>query len=308
MPDAIYPELFRVITAYDTALVLELPVQLVELQGIGMPPVETRSVRAPDQDGETFLGNVIRPRSVQITLVMKKLWGPTVPYGRHGARQELLEHINPRLGPFIFEIAMSNGDVYRLNDVVYDTGFDVGLSTSGSAKHQRIGVRLRALDPIWWGEQHTTTIDPVANNNSVIPAWEYIFAAENYGSSWSYPTITLTGPMTDPTVTLYRWDLDTANYAEVAKVSLSITLGLGETVTITTDRGNRQAVDDLGDNVSVSDDSRFSDFRLAFHPLRALHDLQSDPNWYNNFIGISATGCGAASSMQVVYNDRWIGI
>ena len=310
--DPIYPETFKVISSYATEAVLEWPLQYVHIRGIGLPPTDHRYVSAPDQDGATYIESVLNPRPIQVLLKIRDMWGPMIAnpqQRRQGRRGELFDVFNPALSPFYFEMVMHNGDLYSLANVILDAGFDAdGTGVGQGPRSQQLAIRLRALDPVWWGLARSFTIDADNDNDLVIPAWDYRQPAENYGTWFSDVTIVLTGPMNTPVITLEYYDIAAADYAVVATLALAGNILAGETVTITTAHGNRQAEDDNGDNVTMSDATTFALFRLAFQPLRDLYD----PPWvayYNNYIHIvSPSGCTAASTMAVTYSDRWIGV
>lgn len=304
----IEPELFRILTAYDTEAVLELPIQLIEVTGIGLPGVDTVTSRAPMQHGDTFLGQYAQPRSFTIGFALRGLWGPTTPSSSWGARQRLFAVANPALGELTFEIVMSNGDVYQLRHVTYEAGFDMGLVTSGSPLLQKVAVRFTAHDPIWHGKAYTQLLDPVTHNFGAVPLWLYVSPVETYGMWPTNPTITLTGPMISPVIHIAVLDIPTVQYISISEIGTVYTLGAGQHIYITTEFGNRQAVDDNGDNVPLTDTTTFSTFYLQPSPIRLRNAEQSEPLWYQNFLRIDALGVSASSRMQIDYEDLWHGI
>jgi len=305
----VHPFKYILRSAYNTELVLEMPVQATDLRGIAIPRMTTHTAQAPGQDGATVIEQVLDSRTFLITTHIAEAWGAKLPFSAQGSRQRLLQIINPGLGDLEFDVLFTNGDKYTLKGVRYESGFEVGNSTRGQATKHRMSIRLRAHNPAWWGDEHTWTIDANTSNNAALPAWSYVRAAENYGSWFSNPKIELTGPMYNPKVYLATWDADLADYSSVAIIEMAESIAAAAKVTITTAFGERQAVDESGDNVDLDDSTVFSLFSLAYHPLRALHDLQTDANWYNNFIAIlCSSGCTAASTMTVTYADRFLGI
>jgi len=184
-PQKYEPELFRVLTDYNTEAVLELPMQLVEVTGIGLPAMDVVTSRTPTQHGDTVLGQYAQPRVFSVGLILKNLWGPVDDRTLWGARQQLLAVANPALGTLTFEVAMTNGDVYQLKNVTLDSGFELGLDTSGNPRYQNIVLRFVAHDPIWWGKEYETTYNPTDNNSSVLPVWLYVDPVETYGTWFS---------------------------------------------------------------------------------------------------------------------------
>ena len=310
--DPIYPETFRIYSSYETEAILEWPLQYVHIRGIGTPSTNFRYVSAPDEDGATYIGMVLNPRAVQVLLKIKDMWGPMIAnpqQRRQGRRGELFDVLNPALAPFSFEMAMRNGDIYTLERMILDAGFDAdGVGVGQGPRSQQLAIRFRALNPAWRGLARTFTIDADNDNDAGIPLWDYQEPAENFGTWFADCTIALTGPMTTPRVTLEAWNATAAAFSILATIELAGNIASGETVTITTEHGNRQAVDSSGDNVTLADTTTFALFRLAFPPIRKLYN-PPDETHYNNYIRIlSPGGCTAASTMTVSYNDRWIGV
>jgi len=301
LSEQVKPQAFRIYSEdYDVEEVFDMPQQLVTISGIGMPSVKNMTVQSPFQDGETHVGFTLRPRLLQIGFHLAKLWGGA-SWTEHRTRQRMLSILNPAIGTFCFEVVMNNGDVYHLEEVFYEAGFSAGLpANTGDSNKQDIAVRLRCGWPLWLGEEHTLE-ESLATSSAT-------FACETYGNYFSWPVITLTGPLTKPYVYLLRWDLDTADYATVAVIGVNAAIGAGDSVYITTRPTQRSVLDEAGNYVDLTSDTVFNFFRLTPHPIRALHDLQTDANWYNNFIRVTASAYGAGASVKVVHSDHWIGL
>ena len=300
MTDPVRPQLFRIYTDYDTEEIFDMPQQLLSISGMGMPSVSNLTVATPYQHGETFLGFVVRPRLLQIAFHLSDLWGARAWDG-YGTRQRLINILNPTVAPFYFELVMNNGDLYTLEKVYFEAGFEAGLPQSqGNSNKQGVAVRLRCGWPFWLGEDYTLT--------SSLAAGAQTFACETYGNFYSWPEITLTGPLTLPIVYLMRWDTATAAVAEVAHIGINATNAAGEHVYITTRPTEVAVIDDNGDTVALTADSTFCNFVLTPHPIRYLHDLQSNASWYNNFIRVTASAYGVGASVEVTHSDHWSGI
>ncbi len=303
------PELFRILTDYDTEAVLELPMQLVEITGIGLPTMDVVTSRTPTQHGDTVLGQYAQPRVFTVGLVLKNLWGPVDDRTKWGARQKLLAVANPALGTLTFEIAMTNGDVYQLKKVTLDTGFELGLDTAGNPRYQNIALRFVAHDPIWWGKEYETTYNPTDHNSSVLPVWLYVTPVETYGTWFSYPEIDLTGPLYNPLLIIRKMNPVTLGLETVASIWIQKNIAPGEHVYIKTAMGERGAEDDNGDNVTLVDGSIFQDFQLSPSPIRLLHEEQNEPSWYQNFFELySSIVVTADSRITFRYYDRFTAI
>jgi len=299
-------ELLRILTAYNTRAILEKPMQYVEVTGIGLPDADTVVSRAPFQHGDTFLYQVTRPRVFSVSIALKHLWGPASDKAKWGSRQNLLSTVNSALGELTFEITMTNGDIYELRHVTVDAGFDAGIATSGSPIFQRVAVRFVAHDPFWYGLKYENTYNPTSHNTSAIPAWIYSVPTETVGSWFSYPEIDLTGPLYNPILFVYRMDEDPFGMSTDSFISITQSIAAGEHVYIRTRPGEREVVDDNGDNVSLSSDTVLSTFQLTPSPIRLLSSESSIAGWYQNLMGIQVgTGVGAAARATFRYWDRY---
>ena len=302
------PARFKIRTAYDTQAILDLPLQLVSVDGLALPPVENVAVRAPMQSGSTHLFSLLLDRVFSVGLNMRRPWGYALDDDFRGARKQLMDVCNPGLGALEFEVLFSSSDIYTLREVFFESGFDVGLETTGSPRHQNIAVRFIARDPAWYGKERSFTIDPVAENTSALPLWDYALPTENFGNWFAYPEITLYGPMTEPTVSLVWYDTTLGAYVAESSIVTVETLAAGGAWRIITDPRERCVIDGGDRNVALSEATSLANFALTYSPIRKLHHQQASVNWYNNFIRIQASGCTADSYMVVTYNDRYVGI
>ena len=277
------PEIFRIYTAYNDKYVLEWPMGILTLTGIGMPRFDTRTVRSPNQDGESYVSSVAQKRSFSLTA---QLADPTP--GNEGVwrrRRELIDALNPDVGPFIFEIGFMDGTLYQLRRVVYDAGFDRAFDVNGSPRTQRIAVRLLALDPIWYGAAHSASAtSPGAG------AWNPTLACANNGNRGDWPQIILTGPMTTAVLEVQETG---------ARIGLADAIAALDTVTINLPFGNRYLRDGAGDLVDTDNETTLS-----------LFDYRADPLVTNgvNTLELTATGCTVASQVATTWNDRILGV
>jgi len=306
--DPVKPEAFQILNDYDD-LFLDIPFHLASVNGIGPPGIEKRVSRAYDQDGSTIIDQVLSERVINISLDLFELWGEGAIPSIRGTRDALMHIISPGVGELKFRVYMNNGEYYEIRGATVDAFTGRGIDFAASPVHNSVALRLRCFDPAWYGAYRTVTIDANSNNDGVLPNWEYRQAVENFGSWWSGITATFTGPLYTPKMSLMTWNSGLADYDTVTYVELSSNVAAAANVIITTDQGNRGAVDGSGDNVSYTSSSFFKTFVLAFSPVRFLHDEQTDASWYNNFIGVDVVGgCTAASTLKLEWYDRYIGI
>jgi hypothetical protein len=288
---------FRIITAYGTEEVFDMPQQLLRIGGMGMPSVNTFTVNAPHQHGETVLGFVLRPKLLNVSFHLKNLWGPSWPPAQYGTRQRLLGALNPALGPFTFQIDMSNGDTYQLQDVFYEADFEAGFpGDAGEVRKQRVAVRLRCGDPLWHGESRSVAYD--------LSAGPVTHDTETFGNFFTWPYITLTGPLLNPTVYLLEWN--GADYNTLATIGIQAAILAGQHVYIQTRVGERSIVDDDDDNVALTESTALSNFVFSPRPIREVNELQADPSYYNNIVRITASSYGGSAT--VAYDDLWTGV
>lgn len=115
----------------------------------------------------------------------------------------------------------------------------------------------------------------------------------SYLGNWlTYPTIVITGPISGFRV---------SNEATGEFILLSHEIDPGETVTISLEFGNKSVIDSLGENLigSILPESDLATFHVAPAPEAASG---------TNPIKIIGAGAGAATNIEVQYNDRFIGI
>lgn len=297
MPD----EIFRITSAYDEHLHLEMPIALIEIQGLAMPNMTRRTTKAPFQHGETFQSFVLEPRILQLILHL-----------RGCSREELWEHrqvlqsiINPLLGECQFQIGLRDGTIYRLEQVLYDGRFDATVGPRNEPTVQAVAVRMVAHDPVWYGAtSRSITLTPDLIGELVFPivfpivfVWEETLEDSEIAAAdgtWnSYPTIELYGPMSDPWI---------HNAATGEKLEMDYDVAVGELVTIDLTPGHKQVYNNLGEDDLVkylTDDSDLATFHLAPHPIATNG---------NNEIQARAHLCTGDTQIVLSWYDRYIGI
>jgi len=284
-----YFELFSPAYSADSGLTFSGPWQALSLRGIGMPPLNRRTTRSPEQDGVTVVGEErARSRMLTLTAMLRRPWGPAVPRANWGSRKALIALLSPAVSPLTFRVWMSNGDSYDLTNVYHDAGLDSGYTVRERFGHQRISFRLRAMDPIWRGPDLTSS-----TTSGVTGAWNPTIACANLGDYFVYPTITLTGPMTLPLLEIQE--------IPTTKIELAESILAGNTVVITLAFGSRSVRTGVGVLVDITEDTTLSTFRFDPFPVR-------DPGGTST-IELTTTGATiGGSQISVAWNYRWIGI
>lgn len=285
---------------------LEIPMHLVQIQGLAMPPLEHRTVRSPFQHGETYLGFSLRPRVVTVSLALRQctrleLWQ---------LRQDLISLINPLVGTLRIRAEFRNGTIYELHDVAYDSQFEMGTDGMTGPYTQNIAARFIAYDPVWWyypmnqaGPSLTIVNDLVFGD--VDPPSTMIFPITfgavhidetqnvvNSGNWMAFPVFTLTGPMYYPLI---------ENLTTDEKLQLNYAIADGEIVTITTAFGNKTVISDLSGNLIgyLSTDSDLATFHLDPGPI-ATNGV--------NTLSFFGGNADAGSSILVQWFDRFLGL
>ena len=293
-------ELVRIVPACGAGLFLEFPWALTEIQGLGLPDINYRTTRSPFQHGATLLGFVLEPRVVQIILHLRgctrgDMWQK---------RRDIINVLNPLLGPFHLEMHMWDGTIYSLHEVVYDGRFQATINARGEPTVQSIGVRMIAQDPVWFGPAQQIIFVPTElRDELVLPAtFPIVFgtlaiidetATATVQGNWeAYPTIEIYGPMGSSLI---------ENTTTGEKLQLIYGTAVGEVVTIDTTPGNKSVTNNSGDNLVgyLTSDSDLATFHIDPAPLapngeNTLHihgagsslDAQITISWYDRYVGL----------------------
>lgn len=289
-------------TVYDLTVPSTAGRWVISASGEGLPPIDYITERGPAQHGATVTDFFLQPRVIQL-LVRQQACSRG---GYWENRAALLNGLRPnrQLTP----TAVQPGQLkFRLSTGAY-RAFDCFL-TEGPVFEPRQPNRWDE-----WAFQEVlkfTAFNPVAYDPTVhavaflLPTqlvfpiiFPIIFGGLNdtevitYAGTWlEYPTIVLTGPMTNPII---------QNLATGEMLALTYTIPAGVSVTITLGYGNKTVTDSLGNNLigTVTTDSALGSFHLAPDPEAAGGV---------NPINVSANSVGAGGSVVLSYYDRYLG-
>jgi len=288
---------------------------LFSISGEGMPPIRWITDSGPFQDGDTVRDYRLRPRVLQYQM----RWGPSCSRQEYWENRRLmLEMVRPnrsttgeRFGQVrlvkTLPIGTDGPQKLYLNAVV-ESGpafkpRDVARWDEWALNET---IRFIANDPIWTAdegksesaifEQAYELVFPIT-----FDADNIIFSGDNLeedlncitlGTYTVYPTIILTGPMTNPTI---------ENLTTGESISLAYVLPAGRVITIDLAYGQKTVIDDLGTNLigTVTPDSELADFHLAPNP-EATGGL--------NIVKVSANGLETDSEFEITWHDKFIGI
>ena len=271
---------------------------LRSIGGIGMPPVDNLDTTGPQQDGATFQDFRLRPRVVPIVLSVKTA-SLAALFTDH---QTWLNAMKPYAVASILRREMADGGQYEL-DVRIKSGMTMDTKDMASPTLQKYGVQFVAYDPVWRKLPIQTQLFSLPDLTQL--TFPITFPIEFGGSTidettifgvagtWkTYPTITLTGPLTNPKVT---------NSSTSQLVQLNYTVPAGRVVTIDLTPGVKTVEDDLGVNLIgyISTDSDLFGFHLGVSPEVAGG---------SNSIRIQTSGATVDSEINMSWFSRYIGI
>lgn len=271
-------------------------------EGTGLPPIDYITQRGPAQHGETVTDFFLRPRTIQL-LVRQQACSRN---GYWANRAGLLNNLRPNrqivpngVQPGQLKFRMSTG-AYRAFDCFLTQGpnFQPRQPNRWDEWALQEVLRFTAFNPVAY--------DPAVNTQSFMLPEQLVFPitfpivfgglndTENiaYTGTWlEYPTIELTGPMTNPVIT---------NLATGETIALTYDIPAGVTVTITLTYGNKTVTDSLGNNLigTVTPASALASFHLAPDP-EAAGGI--------NPINVAAGSVGASASAVISYFDRYLG-
>jgi len=124
---------------------LEFPSRnVMEVSGLGMPPVAHWTTRAPFQHGRTHWNYAVQPRVVN--LVFYNQGG--IRNCMFGQRADNVEMLSPRNGPHKLRLTYPDGHTFELHDGWHNAGY--GLSSTEGTDTTQIGdVQMVFNDPFW---------------------------------------------------------------------------------------------------------------------------------------------------------------
>jgi len=124
---------------------LEFPGRhVMEVGGLGMPPVVHWTTRAPFQHGRSHWAYVFQPRTVNLVL-----------YNQGGMRNCMwegraanVEMLSPRNGPHKLRLTYPDGETFEVHDGWHNAGYELS-STQGTHTTQIGDVQMVFMDPFW---------------------------------------------------------------------------------------------------------------------------------------------------------------
>lgn len=264
-----------------TALSVILP-----YSGRFMPPVAFEEEGIPEQPGERL--RAVRHRSREFTLPI--LFRDTTDAGLRTAIRDLVAKLDPTRGDGRIRVTAPGGDQREIT-----CRYMAGLEGDEQAmlRAQKAPVVFKAHDPYWYATGDTTTTFTVGTAGSFFPFFPLVLASSevftdatviNVGDVDAWPVWTVTGPGSN---------LVLRNLTTGKQLTLSVTLGASESVSIDTRPGVKTVTHSNGSNL-------FPDLSAnsSLWPLRRGA----------NSVRIELTSATAASSVVLSWRPRYLGV
>lgn len=217
---------------------------LMEISGLGMPPIQHWTTRSPFQHGETHWGYAWQPRIVNLVLYSQGGNRTCLYY----QRQDTIAAFNPALGPGKLRLTYPDGQAFELHECRFNS--DYKLSSADGTHTTQIGsMQLRVSDPFWkWvtaplnagetrdAEGRSCVVDDSWTTTSQLRlpfSGPYLLGTTtgtnaltitNSGTVSTKPVITMEGP-------IYDWVLSNATNGDFL-IWNGYAIAAGETVTI----------------------------------------------------------------------------
>ena len=278
------------------------PFDVVTVTGVGSAPVRRLSQRGPLQHGETDIGFRLDPRSINLVLA----FAPATLALADAARDTLARIFGPRQSiPVQLRYTRDDAAVRQLD--CYAVGMvDMPVTEEDRiGVLQRVAVQLQASAPAWYDpEQKSLRVaGSIAGTPSSVPlAMPWVVGGASVAGSYAvsymgtfdeYPIIVVTGPITDPVIT----NTTTGD----ALSFVGTTIANGDSYTIDLRYGFKTVTDSGGTNriAKLTTSSALATWRLA-----SLLETSDG----NNGISISGTGAGAATTVRILYSNRYLSL
>jgi hypothetical protein len=274
--------------------------RLLGQDGTGESPVHRIEERGPQQHGATDVDYRLDPREVQLALWIN---GASLS-DLETKRKQLIDALRPSVEAKRLKFTLDNGETYQID------GHSAGSMTmpleGGSGYSLRTGVVFRAPDPTFYDPDMATIgyfLGGSAGTASLVPMPVPMFVgastldaaqAVDYGGTWrAHPRITIYGPISGPKIT-------NSSTNEVLELS-GVNVAAGNWYTIDLRYGYKTVTNSAGVN-KITELSNASDL-VTWH----IAD-DSEVTDGVNVIRVTGTAATGATRIQLLYNERYVGI
>lgn len=240
------------------------------LEGLGEVLVDFQTIKAPFQDGATWLDSPLEARDVRIKL---NLFASS-RLEMASLRDEVIRAFNPKLGPGVFSYQAAEAAAVRLL-VAHPDGVPIFVSEAPEMGAQEVEIPLRAPNPHWVANSEKSKTIPTNGNDT-----------PNNGGHVNCPVrIEIVGPATNPKISNTTEDADTY-------IEWEGEVAAGDTLVITTGFQDK-TVELEGVNV-IGDITLLSTFWWLFAGV--------------NTVAFEATGTTGDTKCDVYWTERHVGI
>lgn len=276
---------------------------VIGASGLGTPPLEYAVTRGPAQNGVTVRDFFLLPRVIQL-LIRQQFCGRGQWWD---GRASILDALRPNRQliataavPGTLRFTRSDGSKRSISAFL-ESGPNFEPSQIGRWDEWAFQEVLRFVchDPLFFDPAEQAALF-TGGEQLVFPIVFPItfgsfggLTAITYAGTWaSYPTITLTGPMSDPRI-------ENVTTGEVIQFDFDIPAGVAVTVTLT--YGQKTVTDSLGNNLIgvVTPASDLATFHLAAAP--------EAPGGMNQ-VQVNASGTSVNSAVALTWYSRFFGI
>lgn len=290
---------------------------VLSFTGLGMPAIVYIDEQGPLQNGVTILDYRLQQRIVQYSLRVNGKCSRNDYWDKRG---DLIDILRPNRQTSDTEFQLGRLRVVRPDGVTRDINAIIEQGPAFSARNPEVWDEWSFTDTLRFLCADPTFFDPdlvdVTWDVEVYKGWIFksalyphntvfgrnsLFGSRSLsgqatvtytGTILAYPIITITGPVSSPSIT---------NQTLGTKIQLNYDIATGETVTINTTYGNKTIENNVGVNLigTLSDDSDLN-FYIAPHPYAE--------DGVNIFIAGGAGAEVGVTNLTMSYYTRYIGI
>lgn len=275
------------------------PIHYLGDENFGLAPLHLITSRSPVQQGDTTLDFRLDPRIIQIPLLVECF----SLQEQYDARNMLLQMFKPSNKDGTLVVEYPDGRQRYITTRVLG-GLDFNMDTQAGHSIRTV-VKLRCSDPTWYDpNQVTLPIVTISGTPTVYPKiYPTTYGTSAFGGSYdiyydgtwlSYPIITVTGPVTNFSIT------NTSKNQNITLVS-GTTITAGNQLRFDLRYGYKTVTDQNGVNKIGLIDSSSELAQFAIYPQPDVAD------GINNIL-VTGTGTTTASSVYLSYYNRYVGI
>jgi len=268
-------------------------------ENFGMAPLHMITSRSPAQHGDTTLDFRLDPRIIQIPLLVEC----DTLQQQYDMRNYLLSIFKPSNVNGRLVVTYPDGRERAITTRVLG-GLDFNMETSAGYSIRSI-IKFRCSDPTWYNPiPKTLPIATIAGTPTAYPKiYPTTYGTTSFGGSFdltyvgtwlSYPIITVTGPVTNFSIT------NSSSGQNITLVAGTV-IAAGTTLRFDLRFGFKTVTDQAGVNKIGLVDASSELAQFAIFPAPDVPDAI-------NSLVVTGTATTTASSVALSYYDRYIGI